>query len=343
MPSWQRLLASLRTPCCECFVYKRPARWWYRGAPLSPRGLADGQQRRSCMSQRIFREEVSYEVKDGIAIIDFVSVDGQFEWGTKKEEHRWNPVLVGALGDALDAAESDEGVNVVVVTNEGKFWSNGMDLKFLEKCKPAESADLGRAINELMVRVCCFPVPTVAAIRGHFCAAGGMMGLSFDYRLMSDDRGFFFIPGVDLGLVYGRLQTAVMAAKLPQSMHRDVILFNSKRWTAAELVDRGVVDITVKASEVLPRALELAESLRPKGRGPARNALGGIKRGLYKDVLEALTEAGDDLMDLSGTTKGVDRPPAPASQPASAKASPILGPGSAPKAPDDPPKRESKL
>merc|ERR1719487_1099669 len=106
----------------------------------------------------------------------------------------------------------------------------------------------------------------------------------------------FFIPGVDLGLVYGRLQMAVMAAKLPQPMHR------------------GVVDVAANSAEVLPRALELAQSLRPKGQGPARKALGGIKRGLYKDVLEALAEGGD-LMDLSGTTKGVDRPASATSAP----------------------------
>ena len=39
-----------------------------------------------------------------------------------------------------------------------------------------------------------FGMPTIAAISGHFCAAGGMMGLCFDYRIMSSDRGFFFIP-----------------------------------------------------------------------------------------------------------------------------------------------------
>merc|ERR1719197_1894758 len=111
-----------------------------------------------------------------------------------------------------------------------------------------------KMMKELMVRVCCFPLPTVAAIRGHFCAAGGMMGLAFDYRLMSTDRGFFFIPGVDIGLVYSPFQTAIMTTKLPASMHRDVIVLNSKRWNAEELVKRGVVDGTAKADEILDKA-----------------------------------------------------------------------------------------
>ena len=39
-------------------------------------------------------------------------------------------------------------------------------------------------------RVCCFPLPTVAAFKGHWCAAGGMMGLAFDFRVMASDNGF---------------------------------------------------------------------------------------------------------------------------------------------------------
>ena len=38
-------------------------------------------------------------------------------------------------------------------------------------------------------RVCCFPLPTVAAFKGHWCAAGGMMGLAFDFRVMASGSG----------------------------------------------------------------------------------------------------------------------------------------------------------
>jgi enoyl-CoA hydratase/carnithine racemase len=41
---------------------------------------------------------------------------------------------------------------------------------------------------------------TVAAINGHFCAAGAMLGLAFDMRVMRTDKGMFFVPAVDLGL-----------------------------------------------------------------------------------------------------------------------------------------------
>ncbi|CAL1157358.1 unnamed protein product, partial [Cladocopium goreaui] len=53
-----------------------------------------------------------------------------------------------------------------------------------------------------------------------------------------------------------------------------------------------------------PRALQLAQALRLKGRGPARHALPGIKRSLYREVLEAMN-AGE--MSFPGRVRGVDR------------------------------------
>merc|ERR1719221_983586 len=118
-----------------------------------------------------------------------------------------------------------------------------MDLKFLDAYNGSAAArEHGLRVNELLARVCCFPLPTVAALGGHWCAAGGMMGLAFDYRVMANDRGFFFIPGGDLGIVYAPLQTALMKAKLSVNMHREVILFNRKRWVGPELQEQGVVE-----------------------------------------------------------------------------------------------------
>merc|ERR1719271_1065013 len=121
---------------------------------------------------------------------------------------------------------------------------------------------------------------------------------------MSSDRGVFFIPGLDLGLVYAPVQIALMKAKLPPSMHREVIVFNLKRWTAPDLEATGAIDAAVPAVNVGSRALELAKSLKSKGQGAARKAMGGIKREVYRDVVDALQE--NVGMQLGGRIKGVD-------------------------------------
>lgn len=277
-----------------------------RRALVAAKDAAKVLRPRACSATvRTFEDEVSLEVKDGVALLTLTSTSssGTFAWGTKREEHRWNPVMVSALQAALDEVEAAEEVQALVVTNKGKFWSNGMDLNFLDSAEGSAGAHLGKSVNELLARVCCFPLPTVAAFSGHWCAAGGMMGLCFDYRVMASDSGFFFIPGIDLGLIYAPLQMALMKAKLPSSMHRDVILFNTRRWKGEDLLAQKVVDVAVPTSEVLTQALALAAELRSKGQGPARKALSGIKRGLYSEVLLALREGGD--MGYDGRPRGL--------------------------------------
>jgi len=254
---------------------------------------------------QIFSDEVSLHCSHGIAVVTFTATHGHLSWGTMRQEHRWNPNFTKAFSEALDAVEHRQDVQALVVTNEGKYWSNGMDLKYLDTHSEDAVKEHVTNVNSLLIRLLTFPIPTIAAIRGHWCAVGGMMGLAFDYRVMSTDRGFFFIPGVDLGLVYAPVQVHLMKAKLPVDMQREVIIFNRKRWQASELMTRNVVEAAVPASEVMPRAMTLAQELRAKGKGPARSVLGKLKTMVYRQVVDSLELGGDMLLD--GRTEGVDR------------------------------------
>jgi hypothetical protein len=39
-----------------------------------------------------------------------------------------------------------------------------------------------------------------------------MLGFAFDVRIMTSDRGLFFVPGIDLGLVYSPGTTGRLVA-----------------------------------------------------------------------------------------------------------------------------------
>eukprot|EP00756_Hemistasia_phaeocysticola_P002944 Hpha_TRINITY_DN11971_c0_g1::TRINITY_DN11971_c0_g1_i3::g.20651::m.20651 len=238
----------------------------------------------------------------GVAVVTMADTEGMHPWGTPKAEHRWNPVSVEGLHSILDTLEADQTVQSLVVAAKGKFWSNGMDLQWVDQASPEEGAQCNRRLNDLMARVLCFPVPTVAAFQGHWCAAGGMFGLCFDYRVMANNRGYFFVPGVDLGIVYSPFQTELMKAKLPQPMHRDVIVLNLKRWKATELVSVGVVDETCPGAETEKVAVAAASRLCAKGRGAARKALQPIKQNVYSRVLSALSDRPE--MTYAGRQKG---------------------------------------
>ena len=127
---------------------------------------------------------------------------------------------------------------------------------------------------------------------------------------MRVDRGYFFVPAIDIGLVYSPGQTALMTAKTPTAMHLDMIGF-AKRYNAKELLDFAVVEQVAETHEVDGAALLLAKRLTAKGKNALyRRTLHGIKKNLYADAYRLLTADQIEGMGFQNKPKGVDRAPA---------------------------------
>src|SRR6185369_10462166 len=112
-------------------------------------------------------------------------------------------------------------------------------------------------VLRLMGRVLVLPVPTVAAMNGHAFAAGGMLALAHDFRVMRADRGFFCLPEVDIQLPLAPGMTALIKNRLSPQAFRDTILTGA-RIGGADAQARGIVDEAVPGSEVLTRAIARA-------------------------------------------------------------------------------------
>ena len=61
-------------------------------------------------------------------MIDLERVGAVFVLRMKAGENRFNPPFLVALGEALDEVEASAGPAALVVTGEGKFFSNGSPL-----------------------------------------------------------------------------------------------------------------------------------------------------------------------------------------------------------------------
>ena len=235
-----------------------------------------------------------------IALVTLIGEDSKetFPWGTRKCEHRLGPLMLGALDKALDLAEQTASIRAVVVTGQGKFFSNGMDLKWIDEQKGSSSSHSIDTIQKqaelLLSRLLCFSMPTIAAINGHFCAAGAMLGLAFDFRIMDQDRGLCFVPGIDLGLIYSPGMTELFLAKLPKHLHNDFIIYG-ERYNSEQLNKEGIVREICNGDKLVSRAIDFAIKLTAKGRfaGPKyRETMHSIKLNTYKRAYDALR---DDL------------------------------------------------
>lgn len=253
------------------------------------------------MSRSLIHRAISPDPRISILTFRSFSNSEVFPWGTRIAEHRLNPAFLDELESSFKQVTSDENCRAVVLHNEGRFWCNGFDLRWMDR-NLAQADAFQRRTEKLLGELLTAPVVTLASIDGHATAAGAMLALACDYRVMSyNPKGTgpsFFIPAVELGLVYSRGMTALMRAKLTPSGQRDVMLMG-KRYDGATLeseLDIGVkclsgdpaenaagssVDNLQGAIDCLQREILIRD--RPG------QALSAVKRGLYADAYKQLT------------------------------------------------------
>lgn len=197
-------------------------------------------------------------------------------------ENRFNRTSIDAINAALDEVGAAEGPKGLVVTGEGKFFSNGLDLDWLGAGEE-DIVDFILDVTRMWARILEAPYPTVAAINGHAFAGGAMFALVFDQRVMREDRGFWCVNEVLLGMDLTPGMGALVQARLtPQVAHKGVT--QAHRFGGPEALAGHLVDAVAAETEVVPRAVELAGALAPAAGEP----LAVLKRRLYAPVLELL-------------------------------------------------------
>ena len=198
-------------------------------------------------------------------------------------ENRFNAESLHELCALLDVVEDAEGPKALVVKATGKYWSNGLDLDWM-MADPERAGPLLDEVHGLLGRVLVMPLPTVAAITGHCYAAGAMLSVAHDIKVMRADRGYWCLPEVDLGLPFTPGMNALLVAKLPKRTAHEAMT-TGRRYTAPEAEAAGILDATAAEDAVVSTAVERAAALASKA-GPA---LGEIKSRLYAEAVAALT------------------------------------------------------
>jgi Delta3-Delta2-enoyl-CoA isomerase len=198
-------------------------------------------------------------------------------------ENRFNPAMLDAIATALDDIETSERPGALVITGEGKFFSNGLDLDWMSSAPPGGAEEVLARVHALLARVLVFPTATVAAINGHAFAGGAMLALACDARVMREDRGYMCLPEVDIGLAFTPGMTALLKARLTAATAHEAMV-TGRRYGAAQALSAGLIEAAVPEERVLDAALERAGALTSKPRA----TVAAIKRGLYADAIAAL-------------------------------------------------------
>ena len=204
-------------------------------------------------------------------------------------ENRFHPDWIAAVDAALDEVEKAGDSCALVTAATGKFFSNGLDLEWLG-ANPDSYHQYVVSVHALFARVLALPVITVAALQGHTFAAGAMLSLAHDFRVMRTDRGYWCLPEADINIPFTRGMSALIQGRLaPQAAHE--AMTTARRYGGSDAVAAGIVDRAVDEDAVRPTAIALAEAQTGKA-GPT---LGLIKTRMYTPALEALRDTDNPL------------------------------------------------
>jgi enoyl-CoA hydratase/carnithine racemase len=204
-------------------------------------------------------------------------------------ENRLHPDWIAAVHAALDEVAQAGNSGALVTAATGKFFSNGLALDWLGT-HPDRSEEYLVSVHELFARFLALPLITVAALNGHSFAAGAMLSLAHDYRVMRSDRGYWCLPEAELNMPFTRGMSALIQARLaPQVAHE--AMTTARRYGGADAAAAGIVDRAVDENAVRATAIELAEAQVSK----AGDTLGLIKARMYAPVLGTLRDSTNPL------------------------------------------------
>lgn len=196
------------------------------------------------------------------------------------DENRFSPDWLDGVNARLDDVEKD--AHGLITTGFGKFYSNGLDLDWLRANDERTQWYVGR-VQELFSRILTFPLPTVAAVNGHAFAAGCMLAIAHDYRVMREDRGYFCFPEVDINIPFTVGMAALIQAKLlPQTAV--TAMTTGHRYGGNEALSAALVDDTATEAAVVDTAAARLQPIIGKDRG----TLAAIKSTMYANVTAAL-------------------------------------------------------
>lgn len=236
-------------------------------------------------------EHLDFTVADGVGVITLSRPDAL---------NALNSELMLEFGLALDLAATNDDVQALIITGDGRAFIAGADINEFSGLgtDPFAGRDAALAGQELLAGLAAMPVPTIAAINGFAFGGGLEVALACDLRVAAEGARMG-LPEVGLGLIPGYGGTQRLPRLIGPSRAMDLI-FTGRHVEAAEALQLGLVNRVT--ADALEGARELAQQMirnAPISLGVAKEA---IVRGLSTDLNQGL-EIEADLFGFISTTK----------------------------------------
>lgn len=191
--------------------------------------------------------------------------------------------LMAGLRNELNRLVESGAPAVILTSSHPTLFCPGWNLKLLADAEREEVGAFLDDFNALIFELFSYPGPTAAAIAGHAVAAGCLLALCCDLRIMATGQVRQGLSELNLGVPVPAGSLQMLRARL-SSPALDDLVFRCEGCTATRALDLGIVHRTADAAEILAVAeLELGSLA-----GRPRRAFVESKRFLFADVWERM-------------------------------------------------------
>ena len=210
-----------------------------------------------------------------------------------------------ALAEALEEADRDPAVRVMVLTGAGGSFCSGGDIATMERLPEKRARPRAEAAQRVVRALWNTPKPVLAAVEGPAFGAGASLALACD-RIVAGSGARFSTAFTGVGLAGDMGIFVSLPARVGRARARQMMLLPTPL-PAPEALSQGLVDRVVDQGAALDVALDEARRLAagpPLAHGVIKSMLAGSPAGPL-EVLEREVEHQVVLFDSDDFAEGV--------------------------------------
>ena len=197
-----------------------------------------------------------------------------------------NSELLSQLGEVFDEAASDDNVNAVIITGEGKAFVAGADIAQMSVLNAVQGKEFGKFGADVFRKLEEMPKAVIAAVNGFALGGGCELAMACDIRIASE-KAKFGQPEVGLGITPGFGGTQRLARLVGPGMAKQMI-YTARNIKADEAYRIGLVNAVYPQEELMPAAKKMAAGIAKNAPIAVRHCKQAINEGLEKGMDEAI-------------------------------------------------------
>ena len=178
----------------------------------------------------------------------------------KFDSNKYNSIsteTLKGLDEAVQRLNNEKDLKGLILTGQGRIFTSGFELGiFLSFKDPEEAINWWKYQDMVMYNLFTCKKPVIAAVNGHATAAGMIVSMASDYRIVINNPKIKMgMTEITIGSPMGSCHAEIMKLGLGNDKNFRDFIFTGKLMSPNELIQRGIFDeLATDETELLEKA-----------------------------------------------------------------------------------------